>query len=487
MTLLLNRINSSILTDFIKRSIVFVLLSVVSAYAMAYENEAEIMFETNNGEKIGAYEGWISVPENRQKPNSRTIKVNYVRFPATSSAARAASPIIYLSGGPGGSGIGTAKGERFPLFMAMREFGDVIALDQRGLDEGLLRCESGQKIPYDKAITDARYTELHKLALQECLAQWESEGVDIRGYTTQESAYDLDDLRQHFNAKKLTLWGISYGSHLALAALKVMEGRIDRVVLSSVEGLDQTIKMPSRTNDYFDRLQQAINKDDSLREAYPNLKQLIRDVHAQLEETPLALELTKDEKAIPVVFQKRDIQLIASGLIADPQRALMLLDLYKGIQAGETGFLVQLLSQHTDPRRSISFYGMSVAMDIASGITQARYEKVLDQVEVGLLEDRLNFGLDHFGDIPGIDLGDSFRQAPNSDVPVLILSGTLDGRTYIESQEEAVRGLSNATLITVENAGHNLFMSSPKVTQVIQQFMAKKAISRTHIKVDLAK
>ena len=148
---------------------------------------------------------------------------------------------------------------------------------------------------------------------------------------------------------------------------------------------------------------------------------------------------------------------------------------------------MQLLSQHTDPRRSISFYGMSVAMDIASGITQARYEKVLDQVEVGLLEDRLNFGLDHFGDIPGIDLGDSFRQAPNSDVPVLILSGTLDGRTYIESQEEAVKGLSNATLITVENAGHNLFMSSPKVTQVIQQFMAKKAISRTHIKVDLAK
>ena len=477
----------SILTDFIRRSILFAVLSCLSLCVNAYENEVEITFEPSSGEKVAAFQGWVSVPENRQKSDSRDIKINYVRFPATNPDNKDASPIVYLSGGPGGSGIGTAKRERFPLFMAMREFGDVIALDQRGLDEGRLACQSSQKVPHNKVIDDARYTALHKVALKECLKIWQDQGIDIHGYTTQESAYDLDALRSHFNAEMLTLWGISYGSHLALAGLKVMGDRIDKVVLSSVEGLDQTIKMPSRTNKYFDRLQQAINKNPKLKKRYPNIKAMIRDVHAQLDKTPLTLDLVKEGETITIAFQKRDMQGIASGLIADPQRALMLLDIYQGIQAGETDFLAQLLSQHTDPLRPISFYGMSVAMDIASGISQPRYEKVLRQVKTGLLADKLNFGLDHFDDIPGIDLGESFRKAPKSDVPVLIFSGTLDGRTYIESQAEAVKGLSNAKVITVENAGHNLFMSSPEVTETIQRFMSKQAIERTRIKIDLVK
>src|SRR3546814_18583991 len=42
------------------------------------------------------------------------------------------SDLVYLAGGPGGSGISAAEGPRFELFMALREVADVIALDQRG-------------------------------------------------------------------------------------------------------------------------------------------------------------------------------------------------------------------------------------------------------------------------------------------------------------------------------------------------------------------
>lgn len=478
---------SFILPDFLRRAALLITLACAVTSTNAYENEMRITFETNSGEKVEAFEGWLTVPENRQKANSRNIKINYVRFPAIDLTKKNAPPIVYLSGGPGGSGIGTAKRERFPLFMAMREFGDVIALDQRGLDEGRLPCQSSQKVPHDKVIDDARYTTLYKAALQECLGIWKEQGIDIYGYTTQESAHDLDALRSHLNADKISLWGISYGSHLAFASLKVMESRIDKVIVASVEGLDQTIKMPVRTDQYFDRLQKAINQDPTFKDSYPNIKQLIRDVHAQLDKAPLELELVKGDKTISTVFQKRDMQAIASGLIADPKRAFMLLDIYKGIQAGETDFLAQLLSQHTDPLKPISLSGMSVAMDIASGISEARYESVLQQAKTGLLADKLNFGMDHFDDIPGIDLGASFRNGPISKVPTLIFSGTLDGRTYVESQAEAAQGLSAATIVTVENAGHNLFMSSPEVTEVMQRFMSNQIIERTSINIDLVK
>ena len=86
-------------------------------------NETAITFEAASGDTAEAQRGFLMVPENRSDPESRMIRLEYVRFPATGETAGA--PIVYLAGGPGGSGINTAQGPRFPLFMAMREFGDV--------------------------------------------------------------------------------------------------------------------------------------------------------------------------------------------------------------------------------------------------------------------------------------------------------------------------------------------------------------------------
>ena len=88
-------------------------------------------FETNDKkDKVDAEFGTVFVPENRSDPESNLIELAFVRFKST--AKNPGPPIVYLAGGPGGSGIGTARGSRFPLFMALREIADVIAFDQRG-------------------------------------------------------------------------------------------------------------------------------------------------------------------------------------------------------------------------------------------------------------------------------------------------------------------------------------------------------------------
>jgi pimeloyl-ACP methyl ester carboxylesterase len=81
----------------------------------------------------------------------------------------------------------------------------------------------------------------------------------------------------------------------------------------------------------------------------------------------------------------------------------------------------------------------------------------------------------------GLDLGEDFRSPPTSDVPTLLLTGTLDGRTYPAEQAAAVAGLSNLTHVTVRNAGHNLFMTSPEVTETIQAFMRGEPIADREI------
>ena len=455
-----------------------------------YQNEQAIVFETKDGKKTDAFSGFLQVPENRSNPGSRKISIHYVRFPATGN--QSGSPIIYLSGGPGGSGIATAKlpNGRFPLFMALREFGDVIALDQRGtgLAKDTPECLSSQATSMTEAQTDDEVTALHRLAAKECTAFWQKAGIDILGYTTVESAHDLNALRLHFKAKKVTLWGISYGSHLAFAALKQYPHHIDKVVIASAEGLNQTVKLPAQSDAYFDRVQQAINTQASSSALYPDIKALIKRVHAQLEAKPLPLKLTqKDGSELDFLFQKQHLQALASGMVADPHPFLgVLLKLYSSLDVGNVEMLNAVLKRGYFHDNRIRFEAMPFAMDIASGITDERLKQVEAQAKTSLLGLALNFPMPQLNrQVPNLDLGDQFRANPQSAVPTLLLSGTLDGRTFPEEQNEAASGLTNLQTVTVKNAGHNLFMSSPEITKVIKEFLAGKPVSHTIITVDL--
>ena len=474
-----------------KRRMLAVATSILTLAACAnaapVPDETTIIFEARGGQTANALRGSFMVPENRSDPDSRMIRIEYVRFPATGDVS--GPPIVYLSGGPGGSGIGTAKGRRFPLFMAMRAFGDVIALDQRGTgaSNDLPTCDSSQIDPDETPISDAEYLTRHKLAADECLAFWESEGVDIHGYTTRESVADLDALRKHLGAEKISLWGISYGSHLSLATLKEMDDRIDRVVLASVEGLDQTAKLPARTDAYFDRLQATLNQTPDLKTQFPDINALLRRVHAKLDASPIMLDVPlEDGSTAPFLLERRDLQQIMSGMISDPQWAILGLGIYAELDAGGSSGITRLMARFIDPGAPISYRPMSFAMDIASGASALRAAEIEQQAETSLLKDYLNFPMPQLnGYVPGLDLGDAFREAPISDVPVLVLSGTLDGRTYPESGREAVSGLSNAHIVTLKNAGHNLFMSSPEVTALIEAFMRGEELSTDTLTVDI--
>ncbi|QFT54284.1 alpha/beta hydrolase [Microbulbifer sp. THAF38] len=466
------------------------LTSTAITHAEPAKNEELFTFTTWNKQTADGLKGFFEVPENRSIPKSRSLKIHYVRFPATGK--QPGPPIIYLAGGPGGSGI-MAVNYRFDMFMALREYGDVIALDQRGTGRSndLPNCESRQVVPALEKISDAKYIEYHREALRECLTFWHEKGIDLAGYNTLENARDLQALRQHLGAEKIVLWGTSYGSHLALAALREIEGSVDRVILSSAEGLDQTVKLPARTESYLDRLQLAVDQQPSAKAAYPDIKALIKRVHTKLEREPLKIQIPqRDGENLDYLLQRRDMQRIASSFIADPKSAAYLLGFYRSIDLGQVPAFDQVPRRYFpdgfhNPGTPISLRAMPTAMDIASGMSKQRKLQVRRQAENALLGDYLNFSYHYDGLARELDLGENFRSNPRSDIPVLLLSGTLDGRTYIESQREAMSGLDNATLVTVENAGHNLFMASPEIQETINLFLEGRPIEKTTLTLNL--
>ncbi len=446
--------------------------------------EAAYVFEAQSGEKIDAFRGTLTVPENRADPASRMIDIHYVRFPAT--GAKAGAPIVYLAGGPGGSGVGAAQGERFPLFMAMREFGDVIALDQRGTgwSEMAPGCTSDVVIPVDRKVAKAERAILLRQAAEQCGAYWRAQGFDPAGYTTVENARDLDALRTHLGARKITLWGISYGTHLALAAVKEMGPRIDKMVLTGAEGLDQTVKLPSETDAYFDRLQAAIDKEPAAKGAYPDIKALMRRVHAKLDAAPVMMRVPTKEGAADMLLTTDVMQMAASASIADPQGAARLLMLYLAVDAGMVDPVAGLIGRFITPGAPESFRLMPLAMDVASGIGAGRLARVENEAATALLGDLLNYPMPQLAGALGLDLGDEFRTPPASRIPALLLIGTLDGRTYPNEQMAAVAGLRHLTTVKVVNAGHNLFMLSPEITETIGEFMRGGRIDDREIIVD---
>lgn len=125
---------------------------------------------------------------------------------------------------------------------------------------------------------------------------------------------------------------------------------------------------------------------------------------------------------------------------------------------------------------------MSTAMDLASGISEARLTQVQEEAQTSLLKDYLNFPMPQLSGVwDGFGLDDAFRTDPTGDTPILLLSGTLDGRTYVDSQREALARMEDVTAITVVNAGHNLFMTTPEVHEAMHAFMRGEAPATTEI------
>ena len=90
--------------------------------------------EAAGGQTVQAQVGRLSVPEVRSDPESRTIRLAFVRL--QSRAERPAAPLVYLAGGPGGSATWQAEEPGWLAnWLPILEVCDVILLDQRGTGE----------------------------------------------------------------------------------------------------------------------------------------------------------------------------------------------------------------------------------------------------------------------------------------------------------------------------------------------------------------
>jgi pimeloyl-ACP methyl ester carboxylesterase len=434
-------------------------------------------FKGWRGQEVDAERGFFEVPEDRRIPGSRKIRLGYVRFAST--AARPGPPIVYLAGGPGGEGTGAATGPRFPIFMALRAVADVIAFDQRGtgLSTSIPERPVSKRAP--PVFTEAGLTSYFRTEFQEAWVDWTKAGVAMTGYNTEQNADDIDDLRRHLGAEMIDLWGTSYGSHLALSILKRHGDRVNRVALSSLEGQDQTVKRPARVDELLRQVDALLGADPAARAAIPDLSALMRRVHAKLEAQPATTRVKLNGAPGEIRMGGFGVQMLAGGLIANPNTLAMLPGLYLALDAGKTDVLAPFLGDVND---LLSFRGMPEAMDLASGISPRKLALVRREAKTAVVGAALNFPMPQLlGAVPGVDLGEGFRAPFHINNPSLLIAGTLDGRTPMAEQDEVAAQFQRKSRVIVENAGHNVFEAHPDVQPLLVRFFKGEAVADTRL------
>ena len=436
-------------------------------------------YVSSDGTKVNAELGEINVPENRSKPGSRTITLRFVRFKSTSP--KPGNPIVYLAGGPGGSGIEALRGTRFPVAMALREFGDVIAYDQRGVNQSGpdMRCTEQYMLPFDKPLDRATGGPLIAEAVKKCADRLRATGVDVAAYNTRESAADLEDLRKALGAEKLVLWGISYGTHLSIATLRYHPQSVDKVILAGIEGPDDTYKLPSDQQSLLEDIARLAARDGKA----PDLIASIRNVLRELEARPKTVSLTHPLNGMTanVVLGKLDLQVALADMLFAPDSFAGLPDLIARLEHGDWTALALLVAQR---RMGSPGSAMSAAMDCASGISPARKARIAEEAKHTLLGDAINAPFPEVCagmNIP--DAGDDFRAPLVSDVRALLISGTLDGRTRPRQADELRMTMPNAEHLVIENAGHSdpLFLSTPKILEAMKAFLRGEPLRERYV------
>lgn len=129
---------------------------------------------------------------------------------------------------------------------------------------------------------------------------------------------------------------------------------------------------------------------------------------------------------------------------------------------------------------------MALMMDCSSGISTKRRQQIADEAKITLLSDVMDFPFPNF--CKGVDfndLGEKFRSSVKTKIPTLFISGTLDVRTPPSNAEAVLKGFKTSQHLIIEGAVHSdpLFVSSPKIKDVMIEFMKGQKISTDKIEL----
>ncbi|NNK61972.1 MAG: alpha/beta fold hydrolase, partial [Gemmatimonadetes bacterium] len=362
-----------------------------------------------------------------------------------------ADPVLFLTGGPGSGSLAPAA---FPGAYPWTENRDFIALGQRGTQHALpsLECpeiEGAFSDSYLKLTGRERDARLAAGAAA-CRSRLEASGVDLSAYHTDAITEDVVDLAQVLGEQSLTLFGLSYGTRVALDLARDHPELVSAMVLDSP--LPPDVRYDDESARNFRRSLEGIAADcatlPACSRSFPDLRARFFAALRDAESDPITLSL--DDGMGRVDFDgARLAALVNTGSPGGIRAAPLAMHM---IASGDTSRIRSLVST--------AYTGSDFAWGMRLSVWCSEAWPFSERASASGPDDAL-FGYESAAVAPVLcetwrvpARPEEFVNPVASRVPTLLIAGEFDPATPPSWAIHADRLLAYSVAITIPGGGH---------------------------------
>jgi pimeloyl-ACP methyl ester carboxylesterase len=269
--------------------------------------EADCRFELPAEASEGVACGYVTVPENWEDPDGRSLGIPVAVFRATAPDPRP-EPILFLRGGPSPS-LQAAGGAAGSL---LRRDRDLVIADYRGVGFAGPLCP-GLGPAYLAALTQARpaaaldETVAHVAA--DCRRWSEEQGIDLRQYHARNMARDALAVMDALGYTSWNVYAISFGTAVAQHMMRLRPEAIRAAAMLGPVALDAERVEGNAFAAALDRMAEYCAADPACADTYPAPRADFEALYEQLEREPLRVPISPGP-----LFPDGEMHLTGTGL-----------------------------------------------------------------------------------------------------------------------------------------------------------------------------
>ncbi len=422
--------------------------------------------------------GFVAVPLEHAKPAGPVIKLAIAILRAR-DAGREPDPLVMLQGGPGGGTIDTYAASM--ATSALRAHRDIVLFDQRGTGKSLPALKCAESIENTRATAEIvldHDTALKRYwaATQACRERLVREGQSLSAYDSLENAADIDSVRSALGYERVNLYGVSYGTLLALHAMRLRPEILRSVILDSVvpPQTNFVIEATRAENRALTELFAACAAAARCASDYPGLEQIYLAQIERLARAPARARMVDPEtgRAFNTVIDGDAFRAILFQSLYSTELIPLLPQLIFDVRDGNFGTLGNIGGLFTFDQSVAN--GMYMSVICAEDADFKPADAVSPELRPALaryaVQDAAEFQAGcrawNVEPLPG-----SVDDPVVSDLPTLILNGRFDPITPPRNGEDVARTLKRSFVFTFPNTGHGALQSESCAADIAGAFL----------------
>jgi uncharacterized membrane protein YdfJ with MMPL/SSD domain/pimeloyl-ACP methyl ester carboxylesterase len=404
------------------------------------------------GTEQGSYAadcGTLVVPENRAKPGSRLVALRVIRIKARSP--HPAAPVFRLQGGPGVTNMKFANASRFA------DNHDVVLVGYRGIDSSVrLDCpEVSSALKRSTDFLGQKSYRAYTRAFRTCATRLQEDGVDLAGYTLPAQVDDLEAARRAFGYGRINLVSESVGTRLAMIYAWRYPRSINRSVLIGVNPPGHFIWDSKVTDRLIGRYSRLCAHDAGCSKRTGDLAASMRKTAAHMPDRFWGLPISSGDAKLASFFG-----LMESTSASEPLSAPMTIGAWASADHGDPSGLwfMSLMARMVFPEAFV--WGELAAVSRADTWAIDRYFAEGRQGKGSILGNPATEFLFARGGLmnafPPAPDSNEYRRVRDSNVPTLLVNGTLDFATPATfGVHELLPHLRNGRKVLLAGLGHS--------------------------------